>query len=59
MTVNESTLEAIKSINDWVTAREVYNYMISHNLYIGKSKTPDATIHSTCVRLAQDGILQE
>lgn len=59
MTVNESTLEAIKSINNWVTAREVYNYMVSHNLYIGKSKTPDATIHSTCVRLSQDGILKE
>lgn len=59
MTVNEATLEAIKAMNNWSSAREIYNFMVSNNLYIGQSKTPKDTISATCVRLAQDGILKE
>lgn len=59
MTVNESTLEAIKAIDGWSTAREIYDFMVSNALNIGQSKTPKETISATCVRLVQDGILKE
>lgn len=59
MTVNESTLEAVKAINGWATAREIFDFMVNNNLNIGQSKTPKDTISATCVRLSQDGILKE
>lgn len=59
MTVNEAVLEAIKTINDWATIHEIYDFMVCNGLNIGHNKKPKDTISATCVRLVRDGILKE
>ena len=59
VTVIESTLEAFKKLNKWVTARELYDFMVKNAYYVGNSKTPKDTISATCVRFCQDGLLKE
>ena len=59
VTVIESTLEAFKKLNKWVTARELYDFMVKNGYYVGNSKTPKDTISATCVRFCQDGLLKE
>lgn len=58
-TVIDSTLEAFKTLNKWVTARELFDFMVNNGYYVGNSKTPKDTISATCVRFSQDGLLKE
>ena len=59
MNLKESTLSAIKEMNDWADANQVYNYMVEHGYFIGNSKTPDKSIASVLYRYAEDKVIDK
>lgn len=59
MNLKESTLKAIKELDDWADASQVYQFMVEHDYYIGNSKTPDKSIASVLYRYAEEKILDK
>ena len=59
MNLKESTLAAMKQINDWADANEVYKFMVDNGYFIGNSKTPDKSVASVLYRYAEEKILDK
>ena len=59
MNLKESTLSAVKEMNDWADANQVYNYMVEHGYFIGNSKTPDKSIASVLYRYAEEKVIDK
>lgn len=59
MNLKESTLSAVKEMNDWANANQVYNYMVEHGYFIGNSKTPDKSIASVLYRYAEEKVIDK
>ena len=59
MNLKESTLEAVKQMNEWADALQVYNYMKKNGFFIGKSKTPDKSIASVLYRYAEEKVIDK
>ena len=59
MNLKESTLAAIKQINDWADANQVYQFMVENGYFIGNSKAPDKSVASVLYRYAEEKILDK
>lgn len=58
MTLKESTLAAVQEMNRWANYIEVYNYMVQHDFFVGKSKTPDKSVASELYKYAEQGVIE-
>jgi len=59
MNLKESTLEALKQMNEWADAQQVFNYMTKNGFFIGNSKTPDRSIGSVLYRYAEEKVIDK
>jgi hypothetical protein len=57
MNLKESTLSAVKKMNDWADANHVCNYMIEHGYFIGNSQKPEKSVASVLYRFAEDKVI--
>lgn len=55
--LKESTLEALKQMNEWVNAPQVYDYMANNDLFIGTSKAPNKSISSILYRYGEEKVI--
>ena len=59
MNLKESTLEALKQMNEWADAPQVYDYMVKNGFFIGNSKTPDKSIASVLYRYGEEKVIDK
>lgn len=59
MNLKESTLEALKQMNEWADAPQVYDYMVKNGFFIGNSKTPEKSVASVLYRYGEEKVIDK